>query len=604
MTKNELVKTISKKAKVPNNTANQLFDMFLLRMADKIAVGHTALIKDVGYFHLRKGKIRNSGKGLEKEKSEYHNFLILSQSTELNINSSGNLVLKVPAHKYQKRNVNDSQLGLNTAKSDLQGNDKQTSFSQHNNVSNEFRKELEKKVESIMSEVRTEKSANSKNGVLLIDVRKRNKDRSKSNLDDNTKEFKSVDSAGDSIQISNKPKNIESHFGKDYSEKIDEDFIQKVKNYKKKRLEKRKDADRKIEAKNWETVSEPISDKKIELDVKDYKDMTNVNVGEEDTVNVHQQIPGEIAIGDVMNLDNKGENPPGSEGKNINRKFKRIKLKDHSVNKNIPTEPVVNKKEPIRGMDTNPFKETENKKYKKVIGGEDQMNTEKFREPSRVKETLAGMSELEEDNFVYDTEINGSYTNYRDRSSRIVLLTIFGIIIAIGAGLYFFFPSGGSDVTDQNQVIQSNEPVNTTYVDRNFDIPITYPYVQPEAEVQIYGLSPELFKGTVSKEPSKVEESSTNVPTKIESTPPQNVVKQVRTGSGEQVALNIFKYDQKYVVQVAAFRSKTVAENEVAKFIRLGYKPFIEEAVVNGRNWFRVRVGDFNTLEAAKQFQQ
>ena len=604
MTKNELVKTISKKAKVPINTATELFDMFLLRMADTITVGHTALIEDVGYFHHRKGKIRNSGKGLGKEKFEYHDFLILSPSTELNINSKGNLVLKVPEYKHQNRNTIDSQLNLNAEKSDLNDVETKSLFSQHNHVSNENRKELEKKVDRIMSEVRTEKSANSKNGVLLIDVRKHNKAGSNMDLDDNTKEFKSVNSAGGRIQISNKPKSVESHFGKDYSEQIDEEFIQKVKDYKKKRLEKNKDADRNIEAKNWETVSEPVSEKKIELDMKDYDDLTNVKMDEEDELNIPQESTSKVAMGDIMNLDNKEENSSGSEGKNINRKFKRIKLKDHSVNKNIPKEPLANKKEPIKEMDVNLFKENDSKKYDKVTSGEDQMNTEKFREPSKVKETLAGMSELDEDEYVYDNDINKSYRSYRDRSSRIVLLTIFGAIIVIAIGLYFFFQSSSSEVTDQNQIVQSNETVNTTYVDRNFDIPITYPYVQPEAEVQIYGLSPELFKGTVSKEPIKTGESNTTkVPAKIETTPSKNVIEQVPSGKGEQVALNIFKYDQKYVVQVAAFRSKTVAENEVAKFVKLGYKPFIEEAVVNGRNWFRVRVGDFNTLEAAKQFQ-
>ena len=606
MTKNELIKTISKKAKVPNNKATELFDMFLLKIADKITLGHTALIEDVGYFHLRKGKIRNPGKGIEKEKFEYHDFLILSESTELNINSTGNLVLKVPEFKNERKDAIDSHFSSGLDKPELHNTVEVTSVNHQIQLADDKRKELEIKVDSIMSEVKTAKSATSKNGVLLIDVRKRNKANSEVNSDDNTKEFNSINSAGDRIQISNKPKDIESHFGKDYSQQIDEDFIKKVKDFKKKRSKTKtdKDAERNIEARNWEKVSEPVSEKKIELDMKDYNDITNFKADEEDKLNIHHEGTSKMAMGDMLNLDNKGENSLGSEGQNINRKFKRIKLKDPSANKNKNIEPVVNKKEPIKEVDTNPFVENDNKKYNKVIGGEEQMNTEKFREPSKVKETLAGMSELEEDKYIYDTEINNSYRSYRDRGSRITFLIIFGAIIVIGGGLYFFFQNGSSDVSEQNQIVQSRETVNTTYVDRKFDIPITYPYVQPEAEIQIYGLSPELFNSAVSKEPLKTEQSSTKVPTKIESTPPQNVVEQSLSVSGEQVALNIFKYDQIYVVQVAAFRLKSVAENEVAKFVKLGYKPFIEEAVVNGKNWYRVRVGDFNTLEAAKQFQK
>ena len=66
MTKNELVILISKKANVPHNLATELFDIFLIRIADKITVGQTAYIENIGYFHLRKGKIRTPEKDLEK----------------------------------------------------------------------------------------------------------------------------------------------------------------------------------------------------------------------------------------------------------------------------------------------------------------------------------------------------------------------------------------------------------------------------------------------------------------------------------------------------------------------------------------------------------
>ena len=67
---------------------------------------------------------------------------------------------------------------------------------------------------------------------------------------------------------------------------------------------------------------------------------------------------------------------------------------------------------------------------------------------------------------------------------------------------------------------------------------------------------------------------------------------------------NIYKYDDKYVVQVASFRKKNSAEKVAAKYIVNGYNSFLEEAIIDGVTWHRVRVGNFDTLEKAKQFRK
>ncbi|MGQ9799860.1 MAG: SPOR domain-containing protein, partial [Ignavibacterium sp.] len=72
----------------------------------------------------------------------------------------------------------------------------------------------------------------------------------------------------------------------------------------------------------------------------------------------------------------------------------------------------------------------------------------------------------------------------------------------------------------------------------------------------------------------------------------------------ERVAPNIFKYKNYYVVQVAAFRSNSIAENIATEFRNKGYNAFVEKAEIQGMGiWFRVRVGNFPTLREAEEFQ-
>ena len=76
------------------------------------------------------------------------------------------------------------------------------------------------------------------------------------------------------------------------------------------------------------------------------------------------------------------------------------------------------------------------------------------------------------------------------------------------------------------------------------------------------------------------------------------------SGTPLQKAYSIYKYEDIYIVQVASLRKKNSAEKEAAKYIAKGYNAFLEEAIIDGVTWHRVRVGNFDTLEKAKQFRK
>ena len=55
-----------------------------------------------------------------------------------------------------------------------------------------------------------------------------------------------------------------------------------------------------------------------------------------------------------------------------------------------------------------------------------------------------------------------------------------------------------------------------------------------------------------------------------------------------------------YTVQVSSWTSKSKAESEVSRLSAAGYTAFVEDAVVGGENWYRVRVGRYSTMKEAR----
>jgi hypothetical protein len=76
--------------------------------------------------------------------------------------------------------------------------------------------------------------------------------------------------------------------------------------------------------------------------------------------------------------------------------------------------------------------------------------------------------------------------------------------------------------------------------------------------------------------------------------------------SKDKVASGLIFTDGKlYCIQVSSWRTKSIAEKEVAKLIKKGHVAFIVSAFIPSKNatWHRVRVGSFKSLHEAKIYQ-
>jgi len=56
-----------------------------------------------------------------------------------------------------------------------------------------------------------------------------------------------------------------------------------------------------------------------------------------------------------------------------------------------------------------------------------------------------------------------------------------------------------------------------------------------------------------------------------------------------------------YTVQVSSWTSKDAADREASRLSAAGMSAFVEDAVIAGENWYRVRVGRYGSSKEAKQ---
>jgi cell division septation protein DedD len=190
------------------------------------------------------------------------------------------------------------------------------------------------------------------------------------------------------------------------------------------------------------------------------------------------------------------------------------------------------------------------------------------------------------------------------KQSWIMSLAISAAVVLILVGLVYIFLEKDSILTSEpkNVFIKVTPPPYVNVIERDYEFAVTFPYLPSENGNQISGIDPEVFAAGVKiveqipepEEPKKVVKETTNTEVK---TPEKKAP--VITERNK----NISKYKDYYVVQVSAYPSYTLAEEEAEKFRDQGYNAFIEIAEIPGKGtWYRIKVGDFTSIKHAEDF--
>ena len=98
-----------------------------------------------------------------------------------------------------------------------------------------------------------------------------------------------------------------------------------------------------------------------------------------------------------------------------------------------------------------------------------------------------------------------------------------------------------------------------------------------------------------AKQEPKKETSKTTTPAKSSNYNPD---------TDKNVRGNVWSDGNLFVIQVSSWKTKSVAENEVAKLKAKGHNAFVFEKYLpsKGATYNRVRVGYFNTLQEAQEY--
>lgn len=172
--------------------------------------------------------------------------------------------------------------------------------------------------------------------------------------------------------------------------------------------------------------------------------------------------------------------------------------------------------------------------------------------------------------------------------------------------------------TKEKEIVYEIKVVPTV-IERDYDIPVSYPYpgagsVEKEedgSKLPPPSVSesepPDQTTKEVQPIPLDVKTDKPEMREEIKNTPPVAEKKSVSTeqNSSYLVKGNIFREGNFYVIQIFATKRKSEAENEVARLKGKGIAAYVMEADIPNRGtWYRVRIGTFNTFEEASDFSK
>ncbi|MFA7288777.1 MAG: SPOR domain-containing protein [Melioribacteraceae bacterium] len=223
----------------------------------------------------------------------------------------------------------------------------------------------------------------------------------------------------------------------------------------------------------------------------------------------------------------------------------------------------------------------------------------------------------------HNREINSTFENKKETEEKIFnepirkepfgnnkVITLIGlavILLVIAAGGYYFFFMKGSSNPDFKAAQKIDDPVeikiDTAAIPKRSTNIKNDPLEGKVAKEKI-GSDQKTSQGK-SVTSQKVSDKKPVVSQKSsEKSTNQKGINDSKTPIDKKVANLIFYDGNNYNVQVSSWRNRSKAIDEVTRLKREGLSAFIVEAYLpeKGGNWYRVRVGNFKSINEAKTF--
>lgn len=674
MTKAELIRKVAKNVGVPDSDAKIFFELFLKRISALVEIGQSIFVKDFGYFHLIRGSIKKAVPSvLNNEISEEAvEFVLFSEDKDLRRSDTKGLVFNIPFFDEEDYHPIDSAFSLSIGKPliPLRGVPFDNIYMPASGY--EYRRLIESKVEKIIA---ASEIAESKENfpTLVIDASSYNSNQVQLQWDD-----KSKAKTGDQLAVENEfddeaktdlseyekqkteLKNIAWDFGEDLSRQIEAESILDIAD-ERMNMELTPKTNKKMDVEEISKVDQKndSADTIKELIINEIPEVSPVSQIDESSEKLNELLEGENELNEIYEdevLDKAGAENLEADiqevkdeviDENTLEEDKSISIENDSLKDELadeefwkstskyfePYKPETEKdtEEKFEEVESNldnlgvyDSDESDQKRDEEIneysstnlISADNSVLDENAAETQNVIEVNYAIDSNDEDNIELEKENEKQNEYFEPVKKRNLIpfivfpLLVIGLSIALYWYLEFYKKNETAPIVNQISLNSNNAKI----IQRNFDIPVTYPYLPKIEETTISETvaasnedkNLESEKNAKLKSDQKIVEEK-----KVEKQIPINTSTETKepvktvTSSGKSlnVGNNIYKYDNYFVVQVAAFRSISISENEAGKYRNKGYNAFVEAAEIPDRGtWYRVRVGNFSTKEEAQIF--
>lgn len=623
LNKKELIKKLSQKAGVYESEGKIFFEIFIQYLSGRLNPGEVLKVNDVGYFKYAKGKSKqendqlyNSGSGIEKI-----DIMLVNDEIEKLPDINSNNIFIIPRQKTGEEDNLDSHLSLSIGKPLIpisgvienetfipkSGPELQQYFNSKAEMlfsSSEKINDYAGEAEIILSEDFLESSSGIEPGesdsVTGQTTDKREQLSTEASEEIKSKAWDFGENISDEVQknIFSESEEKENESGLEEKQASDslpwnfgKEFFARRVDYPEQKEEGDQDETEKSTPEEDSIKSDDVDQTESFEQVDDLTD----EISDEDIVaEIHSAEAGENEIEE----DSSGTE---AEDESVSDKYERVKsfIGSKSLDKIDDSEMPFN----ISDSKPVPFNiETDEEGFTEVKSKSDSYQLSDDEKNKKKKKEKAAFAEDDFDINSFEKDLK--QWGERKKSKMIpILILIFSIIIIAGAVYALFIDKTFFEDKPGEIVSTGSRPAAFNIIERNYDIPVSYPYAKLSAPFTIAGFDQSIFSPEKEIEIPKTEIKVVEQEKKAEIIPKEEEPSETTTEFGK-VEQNIYKYKDYYVVQVAAFKSYSVAEIEAKRFEDLGYNAFIEIAEVPGKGtWFRLRVGDFTSVQQAKNFE-
>ena len=599
MTRAELIRKIAKYNGVPDFEAKYFFETFLQKALEILQPNQAVKVNGFGYFQQRQAVVKTSA--LTDRKALPSDVILFLPEFE----GTGSLVFNIPANPDEKYNLIDSYFSLSIGKPviPLAGVKSNELFLQPTGV--ELKKLIESKAEKLLGESEIETRKIQEDDFLVI--RKTSDDQFNVELNKDKNDFTKTkhDEAGRVSEF----EHVAWDFGEDLSKQIEEESILDVSSETS--MLSTAENNEELEEVDWD-FGKPEPEVDLELPIEqfhkeDLESLPNIKIDQEFTQSAEYKIREE---------KNQAESSTG------NNDFERVK----SITSEFEPDESnfgLTKSELNLSWDFDKQSGTVelNEELQNPKTETEEFNLEQDWTSEKIDTTSSETQEevLDKGKLINSGSIASSSTSetklnkysYTKSRSPFVFFIAMVTILTVSAVVVVYL-TGNSFTKLSKQLFgtktQSIKQIKPEIINRNFEVPVTYPYPKNNsASIAGNDIDPNVFKTNNPSTGKSSSNQATNLASLLNSNKNQiastTSKSKINPMPSQKVKSNIYLSGGNYVVQVSSWKSRSIAESEALKYSKKGYNSFIETAEVPGRGtWYRVKVGDFKKLSEAEGF--